>query len=81
ARVNKAGTPVAGGVIFGVFLYLFPPSSNLPKTTQKMGLGFFLSGIFSPVAHLFTLVAVLPVSFIQLPAPPNRQVFVCRLLL
>ncbi|MDO2058530.1 hypothetical protein Q2418_25570, partial [Escherichia coli] len=51
--------PVAGVVFVGVFLTIFPLSSIFPKATKKFGLGFFLSGIFSLVAYLFTCAAVL----------------------
>ncbi|SPW42679.1 arginine/agmatine antiporter [Escherichia coli] len=48
ARVNKAGTPVAGLIIVGILMTIFQLSSISPNATKEFGLVFFRLG------HLYT---------------------------
>lgn len=48
ARVNKAGTPVAGLIIVGILMTIFQLSSISPNATKRIRSGFFRVG------HLYT---------------------------
>ncbi len=59
ARVNKAGTPVAGLLIVGVLMTIFQFSSMSPNAAKEFGLVSSVSVIFTPVPYLYTCAALL----------------------
>ncbi len=59
ARVNKAGTPVAGLIIVGILMTIFQLSSISPNATKEFGLVSSLSVIFTLVPYLYTCAALL----------------------
>ncbi len=59
ARVNKAGTPVAGLIIVGILMTIFQLSSISPNATKEFGLVSSVSVIFTLVPYLYTCVALL----------------------
>lgn len=59
ARVNKAGTPVAGLIIVGILMTIFQLSSISPNATKEFGLVSSVSVIFTLVPYLYTCAALL----------------------
>lgn len=59
ARVNKAGTPVAGLLIVGVLMTIFQFSSMSPNAAKEFGLVSSVSVIFTLVPYLYTCAALL----------------------
>jgi arginine:agmatine antiporter len=59
ARVNKAGTPVAGLIIVGVLMTVFQFSSMSPNAAKEFGLVSSVSVIFTLVPYLYTCAALL----------------------
>ncbi len=59
ARVNKAGTPVAGLLIVGVLMTIFQFSSMSPNAAKEFGLVSSVSVIFTTVPYLYTCAALL----------------------
>ncbi|VCV64758.1 Arginine/agmatine antiporter [Escherichia coli] len=58
ARVNKAGTPVAGLIIVGILMTIFQLSIS-PNATKEFGLVSSVSVIFTLVPYLYTCAALL----------------------
>ncbi len=72
ARVNKAGTPVAGLIIVGILMTIFQLSSISPNATKEFGLVSSVSVIFTLVPYLYTtkefgLVSSVSVIFTLVP--------------
>ncbi|VEB51294.1 amino acid permease [Salmonella enterica subsp. enterica] len=56
ARVNKAGTPVAGLLIVGVLMTIFQFSSMSPNAAKEFGPGLLPCRLSSPWCLIFTPV-------------------------
>lgn len=59
AKVNKAGTPVAGLLIIGVLMTIFQLSSISPNAAKQFGLVSSISVIFTLIPYLYTCAALL----------------------
>ncbi|MBD2811698.1 arginine/agmatine antiporter [Xenorhabdus sp. Vera] len=59
AKVNKAGTPVAGLLILGVLMTIFQLSSMSPNAAKEFGLVSSVSVIFTLIPYLYTCAALL----------------------
>ncbi|KLU16710.1 MULTISPECIES: arginine/agmatine antiporter [Xenorhabdus] len=76
AKVNKAGTPVAGLLILGVLMTLFQLSSISPNAAKEFGLVSSVSVIFTLIPYLYTCAALLLIGHGHLGQEKTRYIII-----
>ncbi|BET96669.1 arginine/agmatine antiporter [Xenorhabdus taiwanensis] len=76
AKVNKAGTPVAGLLILGILMTIFQLSSISPNAAKEFGLVSSVSVIFTLIPYLYTCAALLLIGHGHLGQEKTRYIII-----